>query len=113
MASATSLPEFLTAINSIKLGIPDLAGGDIFGSNMYNMLLIAVVSLVGGRKHVLRASYNKHALTGVSAALLIGLASFFTLSNLGIMIGWVGLDSLIMIAVYIGALLLLRITTTA
>ncbi len=108
MASATSLPEFLTAINSIKLGVPDLAGGDIFGSNMYNMLLIAVVSLVGGSKHVLRASFNKHALTGVSAALLIALASFFTVSKLNIMIGWVGLDSLVMIAVYIGALLLLR-----
>ncbi len=38
MASATSLPEFLTAINSIRLGIPDLSGGNIFGANMYNML---------------------------------------------------------------------------
>lgn len=108
MAAATSLPEFLTAINSIKLGIPDLAGGDIYGSNMYNMLLIAVVSLIGGRKQVLRASFNKHALTGVGAALLIGLASFFTLGKLNVMVGWIGLDAIIMVVTYLGILFLLR-----
>ena len=40
MASATSLPEFLTTINSINQNVPDLAAGNMFGSNMFNMLLL-------------------------------------------------------------------------
>ena len=39
LAGATSLPELLTTINSINQGVPDLAAGNLFGSNMFNMFI--------------------------------------------------------------------------
>lgn len=101
MAGATSLPEFLTAINSIRLGIPDLSGGNIFGANMYNMLLLAFISILGWRVRALRLVALRHGLTGGSAVLMILLATFFVYANIDVKIGWVGLDSLILIASYI------------
>jgi cation:H+ antiporter len=101
MAGATSLPEFLTAINSIRMGIPDLSGGNIFGANMYNMLLLAFISILGWRVRALRLVVRRHGLTGGSAILMILLATFFLYANIDVKIGWVGLDSLLLIATYI------------
>lgn len=111
MAGATSLPEFLTAINSIRLGIPDLSGGNIFGANMYNMLLLAFISVLGWRERALRLVVRRHGLTGGGAILMITLATFFVYTNLDIKIGWVGLDSLILIATYFILVRLLRVST--
>ena len=46
LAGATSLPELLTTINSISIGEPDLAAGNMFGSNMVNMLLLGTIDLM-------------------------------------------------------------------
>ncbi|MEN4013582.1 MAG: hypothetical protein AB1453_16040 [Chloroflexota bacterium] len=111
MAGATSLPEFLTAINSIRLGIPDLSGGNIFGANMYNMLLLAFISVLGWRERALRLVVRRHGLTGGGAILMITLATFFVYTNLDIKIGWVGVDSLVLIAAYFVLVRLLRVST--
>jgi cation:H+ antiporter len=37
LAGATSLPELLTTISSVNQGVPNLAAGNLFGSNMFNM----------------------------------------------------------------------------
>ncbi|WP_322794380.1 sodium:calcium antiporter [Bellilinea sp.] len=112
MASATSLPEFLTAINSIRLGIPDLSGGNIFGANMYNMLLLAFISILGWRERALRLVVRRHGLTGGGAILMILLATFFVYLNLDIKIGWVGIDSLLLIASYLILVRLLHTSNT-
>lgn len=41
LAFATSLPELLTIINSIGQNVPSLAVGNIFGSSMFNILIMA------------------------------------------------------------------------
>ena len=47
LATATSLPELGTGLSSILLiGEPDLAAGDAFGSNLFNILIIGVLDLV-------------------------------------------------------------------
>jgi cation:H+ antiporter len=101
MAGATSLPELLTTINSIQQGIPDLAAGNMFGSNMFNMLLLGVIDLINWRVRILRQVAHRHSLSGSVAVLLIAMGVFFVVADLDISIGWVGLDSLLMIAAYI------------
>jgi len=108
IASITSLPEFITTFSSIHLNSPNLAAGNLLGSNMVNMFILAIVDVAHHQKRVLRNAASKHALSGSLAIFLIGLASFFILANLNIKIGWVGLDSMIIIAVYIGAIYLLQ-----
>jgi cation:H+ antiporter len=108
MASATSLPEFLTIINSLRQGVPNLSAGDLFGSNMFNMLVLALLDLFFPQVRILRGVAMKHALTAGLAALLIGMAVFFLLADINLSIGWVGLDSLLIMAAYVGGVRLLR-----
>src|SRR5690606_30847385 len=107
MAGATSLPELLTAINALNQDAPDLTAGNIFGSNMFNMFLLAVVDLMFYRVHILRRVTINHAVSASLAVLLNAAALLFILADLDLAIGWVGVDSLVLIALYVlGARLL-------
>jgi len=108
LAGATSLPELLTTINSIGQGVPELAAGNMLGSNMFNMLLLAVLDLLNQQARILRRVAMTHALTAALACAMIGLAVFFILADIHIQIGWVGVDSLVLIAVYAGGIRLIQ-----
>jgi len=107
MAGATSLPELLTAINALNQDAPDLTAGNIFGSNMFNMFLLAVVDILFYRVRILRRVTINHAVSATLAVLLMSVALFFILAQIDVSLGWVGVDSLILIALYVlGARLL-------
>jgi cation:H+ antiporter len=101
LATATSLPELLTAVNAIDQGEPNLTAGDIFGSGMFNMLLLAVLDLVHQQKRILRRVATVHALSAGLAVLLTGLAVFYILADIDLSIGWMGADSLSLVLIYI------------
>jgi len=77
LAGATSLPEVLTSISALSQGAPNLAAGNLLGSNMFNMLLLAVLDIVHSRQRLLRKAAFKHALSGGLAMFMIGLVAFF------------------------------------
>ena len=108
LAGATSLPELLTTINSFGQGVPGLAAGNMLGSNMFNMLLLAVLDLLNQQARILRRVAMTHALTAALASAMIGLVVFFILADIDLKIGWFGLDSLILILVYIGGIRLIQ-----
>jgi cation:H+ antiporter len=93
------------------MDIPDLSGGNIFGANMYNMLLLAFVSLLGWRERALRKVRRRHGLTAGGSVFMILLATFFIYANIDIKIGWVGIDSIIIIITYLVLVYLLRVST--
>lgn len=70
LAAATSLPEAATDVAAVRLGEPDLAVGDLFGSSLANMVVLALVDLYPPRGRLLRRANPAH---GVSAALAIVL----------------------------------------
>jgi cation:H+ antiporter len=100
LAGATSLPELFTTLNSINQGVPTLAAGSIFGSSMFNMLILAVLDLASPRTRILRRVAVNHALTASIAVLLTGTAVLFVLADIGVRIGWVGLDSMMLVGMY-------------
>lgn len=106
IAAATSLPEVLTTFNAIAQGEANLAAGNLLGSNMFNMALLAVLDLVFRKRRILRTAALKHALSGSLAVLLIGLVVFFILADIPWQVGWVGGDSL---AIMLGYLLAVRL----
>ena len=108
LAAATSLPELLTTINSIEQNVPDMAAGNIFGSCMFNMFMLAVLDLVVLRGRILRIVMLNHAISGSLAVLLAAMAIFFIIADINVGIGWVGIDSLLLIAFYIGGVWLLN-----
>ncbi|MCL4868615.1 MAG: sodium:calcium antiporter [Anaerolineae bacterium] len=101
LAGATSLPEIIASIASFREGLPDLAAGNFFGSNMVNMLLLALVDIVYYQTPLLRQTALTHALTTVMGALLMVLAITFLILDMPVFtIGWVGIDSLLIVLLY-------------
>jgi len=113
LAGATSLPEVLTTINAIGQGVPNLAAGNLLGSNMFNMFMLAILDLAARNQRILRKSALKHALSGSLAIFLIGLVVFFILADVDIQVGWVGLDSLLLMVAYVIAARLLQQNSAA
>lgn len=100
LAGATSLPEVLTTVSSLSQGVPNLAAGNLLGSNMFNMLMLAVIDLAGQNQRILRKAALKHALSGSLSVLLIAMVVFFILAKIEFQIGWVGLDSILLMLAY-------------
>lgn len=78
LAFATSLPELITAGTAVRLGAVDLAVGDLFGSNMANMAILALLNLLPRAALFRRAALDQglaasHAiiLTSVAAASIL------------------------------------------
>jgi len=108
LAGATSLPEVLTTISSLSQGVPNLAAGNLLGSNLFNMFLLAILDLLHRKDRILRKAALKHALTGSLTMFIISLAVFFILADIEVKIGWVGLDSIAIILVYMVSLRLIQ-----
>ncbi len=100
LAAATSLPELIASISSFQLGEPNLAAGNFFGSNMVNVVLLALIDLIVFRVPLLRKVAVSHAVTAALTTVLMTVAVFAILSDMNITIGWVGLDSILLIVMY-------------
>lgn len=104
LAGATSLPELLSATNALAIGAPNLAAGGLLGSNMFNMFMLAILDILGRNARVLRRVAMRHALTASLAILLIGLVVFLILADIHVAVGWVGLDSILIMGAYIAGI---------
>lgn len=75
LAGATSLPELATDVAAVRMGASDLAVGDLFGSSLANMLILALVDLLPPRRGVLQRAALDHALAAALAIALSALAA--------------------------------------
>ena len=100
LAFATSLPELVADITAARAGAPDLAAGDLFGSSMANMAILAVIDLLY-RGNVWPSVELGHARVAAVAMALTAMAalSIFTQSTLAI--GWVGLVPILIAVIYV------------
>jgi cation:H+ antiporter len=108
IAGATSLPEVLTTISAIFQGIPNMAAGNLLGSNMFNMFMLAILDILHHKQRLLRKAAMKHALSGSLTVLLIGLVVFFIVADLPAKVGWIGVDSVLIMLAYFVAMNLIQ-----
>lgn len=101
MAAATSLPEIFTDVSAALMNAPDLAAGDLFGSNMANMLILGIIDLMHRQKRVWQQAALGHTLTASLAMALTGLAAFFVLLNTNVAHLGVGIGSLTLFVLYV------------
>ena len=100
LAGATSLPELIASISSFRSGAVNLAAGNFFGSNMTNIALLAVIDLTHRQTPLLRRVAISHSLTAALATVLMLVAVIAMVADIGLTIGWVGVDSLFIIGLY-------------
>jgi len=71
LATLTSIPELTTTVSGASFGVPNIALGNAFGSNLFNVVIIAVMDvLLLGRGPFLLKARGYHTLSGGMAVLL-------------------------------------------
>lgn len=101
LAAATSLPELTTDIAAVRLGAVDLAVGDLFGSSMANMLILAMIDLMPPRRHVLNRVTTEHALAACLAITLTAVAGLLVFGQPSASVFGIGPGSLLLLVLYL------------
>lgn len=108
---ATSLPELSSIMAAVRLGRYQMAIGDVFGTNIFNILLIFAADLAYAGGPVLAEAGPFEAIGGALAALVTGLMVIGLLERRDRTVLRMGLDSLgVLIAFALGLALLARAT---
>jgi len=100
LAAATSLPELLTDISAVRIGAADLAAGDLFGSGMANMLILAAIALRPGA-HLFRRAALDHTLSAALAIVMTGIAAIAVLLGPRTTLLGLGPGTLVLLVVYL------------
>ncbi|PYZ97718.1 cation transporter [Alteribacter lacisalsi] len=104
LAGATSLPEVTTSTTAILVGSPDIAVGNVLGSNLFNLLILAVFDIVYRRRKLLAQVHSGHQLSAVVGLGLMGLVLITILVPTGITIFGIGIEMFAMVIFYVYAM---------
>jgi cation:H+ antiporter len=101
LAAVTSLPEFVTDVSAVRLNSVNLAAGDLFGSSLTNMAILAVITLLFEMESHNRRETSQTALSAQLAITLTAMGTCFT--RLHITLGWMRIraESLLILAVWL------------
>lgn len=100
IAGATSLPEVTTTASAIFIGNPDIAVGNVLGSNVFNLLILAGLDLYFRRHQIYKHADLNHRFT-LSLAMLISLLVVIAIIiKVPYTVLGIGLDMLIIASLY-------------
>jgi len=99
VAGATSLPELVVTISALRVGALDMAIANLLGSNLFDMLVLAIDDLAYLQGPLLSAVSPTHAVTAFAAVIMSGIVIVALLyrpaTRFHGTIGWVSLSLLI------------------
>jgi cation:H+ antiporter len=101
LAAATSLPELSVDIAAVRQGAPDLAAGDLFGSSMANMLILAVLGLVPPRDEIFRRASLDLTLSGALAIVLNAVAALLIFTQSSTVVAGISPGSLLLFLLFV------------
>jgi cation:H+ antiporter len=105
LAFITSAPELVTGVSSAALvGLPDLALGTLFGSCLFNLVILALLDILYQPSPILSKVSLRHVVSASAGILLIALAAGGILVGgrfSGLALGWVGIPSIIILILYL------------
>jgi len=103
IAGATSAPELVVTISAFRLGAVDMAIGNLLGSNLFDILILAIDDIAYMDGPLLSAVSPAHAITAFAATIMSGIFIIAMLfkpeTRLGGVIGWISL-SLLMVYLF-------------
>ena len=105
LAIATSLPEIVVTFSAVNIGSFAMAAGNIFGSNIFNIAILALADLFFLRSSIFAAASPSQSLIAAIGLLMTGLYLFAChyASEKKIAGRW-PIDSLLVVGVYIFSL---------
>lgn len=82
VAVSTSFPELTVSIAALRIGAVDMAVGNIFGSNIFNMFILAIEDLAYVKGPILSFVASQHMIPSLLAMAMTGLAVAGLIYNL-------------------------------
>lgn len=73
IAGATSLPELVVTISALRLGAVDMAIGNLLGSNLFDILVLAVDDIFYTKGALLSVVSPAHAISAFAAVIMSGI----------------------------------------
>lgn len=98
VAAATSMPELIVTISALRMGSADMATGNLLGSNLFAVLVIALDDIAYTAGPFYSAVSPVHAVTAFAASIMAGICIVGLLYRPGNrffgLTGWIGLSLL-------------------
>lgn len=104
MATVTSLPELISGISSVAVvKAPNLAAGDIFGSCMFNLLILSVLDARINKPllSVVRSSHIVAAVFGIILLTIAGMGIYLA-GEIPVVL-WISSFTFLLFGVYLAA----------
>lgn len=101
VAVTTSLPELVAAVAAVRLGAFDLAVGNLYGSNAFNMAAFLFVDLAYRQGAILSTVSASHASTALWSMLMMNIGLMGIIYRTEKRFVLVEPDSLLMIVCYV------------
>ncbi|MBY0473778.1 MAG: sodium:calcium antiporter [Nitrosomonas sp.] len=107
IAGITSLPELAVSIAAFRMGALDMAIANLLGSNLFNILILALEDLIFLAGPLLTHTSPLHAFSALSAVIMSGIVIvglvYRPSTRLFISIGWIslGLFTLYLLNTYV------------
>ncbi len=74
IALSTSLPELVITVGAIRIGAIDLALGNIFGSNLFNIGILALDDMLYTKGALLSSVSSNHVVSAIAAIMMTAIA---------------------------------------
>ncbi len=74
LAFATTLPEMVVTVTALRIGALDMAIGNLFGSNLFNIAIIGVDDIFYFRGPIYAHVSQLHLVSALSAIMMTGVA---------------------------------------
>ncbi|MGB7946677.1 MAG: sodium:calcium antiporter [Candidatus Binatia bacterium] len=100
IAFSTTLPELVVSISALMIGAADMAVGNLFGSTVFNVFVLAIDDLFFAAGPLLAHVSSNHLVSSVSAIIALAIAVIglvYRANKKPLFFGW---DSLAILAIY-------------
>jgi cation:H+ antiporter len=101
IALSTTLPELVVSVSALMIGAADIAVGNLFGSTVFNVFILAVDDLFYTAGPLLAGVSGDHLVSALSTLLALAIAIIgliYRANKKALFFGW---DSLAILAVYL------------
>lgn len=100
LAGATSLPEVTTSVSAVMINNPDIAIGNMLGSNLFNIFILAMFDLYYRQKRLFNEASRDHLYTASLGLMLTLVTMIALIVRIDFTILGIGIDALLIAGLY-------------
>ncbi|MEW6738616.1 MAG: sodium:calcium antiporter [Nitrospirota bacterium] len=111
IAVSTSLPEVVVSIAAVKIGAIDLAIGNLFGSNIFNIFILALDDIFFVKGPLLSFASQNHIISALSAIAMTTIAIIgltYRTEKKPLLLAWDSIGILLMYVINLMLLYMMR-----